>query len=259
MSHISERVAVIITHHLNECDELLSLASHSVQAQGLNIPVWVVSDAPKRPEQVHGTLHHDPNVGPASQKGAFAIRELVPRTFTHFLCMSDDVILTENFFQALEPFLDHDMLILNPASNQDEGIRYNLHRFIESGERRIPLHPSMDFAQMRFHVHAIFSQIKPELRFLGPSPILWQAWVPFFCTLLPRRVYELMGPPDPRLEYRHNDEDYCLRAAQHGIRTGVVLGAYAFHFGSQTISRMPDIAQEQEAASRHFRTKSGLR
>lgn len=250
MNTLQQRIAVVITHHLNECDEFVSLATHSVAAQGLGIRSWVISDAPRPPPGVVGQLHHDPDVGPASSKLVFAMEKLVPPSCSHVLWMSDDVMLTANFFEPFEPFLDHPM-ILNPASNQDEGFRYNLHKALRVGDRLFPLGPNPDWPTLRPHALELFAGPLPRPN-PGPSPILWQAWVPFFCTLMPRVVYEAVGRLNRALEYRHNDEEYCARAAGLGFRTGVVMNAYALHFGSQTISRMPEVAAEQEAASRVF-------
>jgi GT2 family glycosyltransferase len=62
--------------------------------------------------------------------------------------------------------------------------------------------------------------------------------ISFYCVMIPRSVWNLVGGLDPELEYRHNDQDFCLRAHQIGVPTLIDFAAFAFHFGTKTLNHL---------------------
>ena len=76
------------------------------------------------------------------------------------------------------------------------------------------------------------------------TPIL----VAFFCAILPRTVYETVGPLSEEYGLGYGeDDDYCIRVRQAGYRTGIARDAYVHHdhhttyrhlFGDDGIKKM---------------------
>jgi GT2 family glycosyltransferase len=60
-----------------------------------------------------------------------------------------------------------------------------------------------------------------------------------FCALLPRRVYEEVGPLDERFAVgMFEDDDYCRRLRERGYRLAVARDAFVHHWGRGTFRQL---------------------
>lgn len=74
----------------------------------------------------------------------------------------------------------------------------------------------------------------------------------FVGTLIPRSIWETLGPMDERFTgYGHDDTDYCLRALHAGYRLGITDTARIRHAGSGTYkqSKQRAVMYEQNRAA----------
>jgi hypothetical protein len=246
---VNPMVTVIVTHHLDENQKYLDLCLENLLKSErfeygygfINIETIVLSDAPTCPNVPDGvTLVHNRDLNTATKKGHFGIAMASPDT-KYFLFLSDDVVLHRWTIMHLVQDVGDNAWICNPMSNSDNGSR-----FIS------PTHPGPDL-ELEDFVECVPSICSDDAEH-GETLLIRQDWVSFFCTLMPRAVWERVGPLDERLEVRGNDVDYCLRAAALGIPTFINFRAFAFHFGSKTLKKT--VSPEQYAeADQAFRTK----
>lgn len=82
----------------------------------------------------------------------------------------------------------------------------------------------------------------------------------FVCVFVPRRVYDQIGPLDERfVGYGFEDNDYCARILQAGLRLGIWDGCVVEHSGDlpSTFRTRPDLMALFEHNRRLFREKWG--
>ena len=141
-------------------------------------------------------------------------------------------------------------MIMNPMSNSDCTSLYEAHITLEYGQRLLPDMKIEDFFE-GFEQY-IIERFPRRDKCLVPFQTL-----SFYCTMIPRMVWDEVGELDPELEYRHNDQDFCLRALKKGIPSVVNFGAFVFHFGSRTINVL-GTEERKNKCTEHFKKKWGL-
>lgn len=131
--------------------------------------------------------------------------------------LNNDLLFSKGW---LEPLLETHRKtggIVNPLSNCDKGWRhnYNLNGWLPG-------------------VHKL-GDINPQevYDFQSPSTRVYQVqWVPFFCTLMSREIYDKVGLLDELYNNGCEDLDYCIRAKQLGITCWVDERSFVFHYGA---------------------------
>lgn len=233
-------VSVILTHHLDENTPYLNICVESLlRSEGVSFEVIVLSDAETKPHVPNGVqLIWDRSLNTATKKVEVGVKIADPNS-KYFLLLSDDVAVSRFMMKTLvEGVADHPV-ICNPMSNSD-----NTGQFVAN----LPWGCTADLKE--FNGMADFEM---KIRYIGAehSLMVTRPWIAFYCTLIPRWVWNLVGGLDGRFETRHNDQDYCYRAASHGIASAINFGAFALHFGSKTISKSAS-KEEQTEATRVF-------
>lgn len=256
---IPPRVSVILTHQLAINAPYLRLCLQSL-LNSKNVPfeVLLMSGAETKPEWVPDLPHFhsiwDPHLNTATLKIQKAMN-WISSTSTHILLLSDDVIVSESCISRLYHAFQGRECIIGPMSNSDCSSRYEAH--IELGPGPIHLTPDMtmsDFEARHFQELMSFQMSDQITRLLiGCYP-----WISFFCTMMPKSVWEKVGGLDPQLEYRFNDQDFCTRAGHMGIPTLINFAAFAFHFGSKTLKHLKTETLDREA-THHFVQKWNLK
>lgn len=226
-------VTIILTHHLDENRKYLNLALQSIQNQTpqFNFETILVCSSDTVPDARQDVLIiHDKTLNNATKKVHHAVKLADPES-KFFLLMSDDVILGKDFLSNI--VIDPADAIVNPMSNSDLGTRYY---------RPIGMPVNADYEEMEPWFTRLFNYVT------GLEPLLVrQEWLSFFCTLIPRHVWDKVGLLDERLEVAYNDVQYCNRATQLGIPCLINFGAFAFHFGSKTLDKVAPPALREEA------------
>ena len=237
-------VSVIIPHHLDENRHYLEKCVNSVLASKTPFPyeVIVVADSKNMPlfnESV--TVYHDVSgaLCNATRKAHFAVTKAHPES-KYFLFISDDVVLGQSCMARMAEGMGDNHGICNPMSNSDNGSQYLTD---------MPMPVNIDPDWVSDERLAVMMQLM-ELKLAGLPKLILQprcGWVAFYCTMIPRKSWALIGPIDERLDVRHNDQDYCYRAAAKNIPTLINLGAFALHFGSKTLGKTTNDAEKNEA------------
>lgn len=251
MAQSSPLVSVILTHHLDRNRPYLNLAMNGLARQvSIPIEVIVLSDSETVPEVPEFfTLVHDRDLTTATKKVELGIKMAHPES-RYIFHHSDDVLLSKHTLYRMAATLGDSEAILNPMCNNDLASRYMAPLKLKGhmGERSMPIHA--DLSDMDGWTDAVTEYESP---FHHLSIV--QEWVTFAATMIPKKVYERVGPLDPALDSRHNDQDFCYRAARLNIPSMIHMGAFAFHFGSKTLGGQG--TPEQDAATEHFRKKWG--
>lgn len=167
---------------------------------------------------------------------------------SHMALVSDDVMVSRYMLADMVSAFSNREMIMNPFSNSDCLSMYEADISLESQGHFKRLHPDMEFDDMTGWTDAVIDYPR-RAKCLVPFPC-----VSFYCTMIPVSVWLKLGNLDPALEFRHNDQDYCLRAQKMGIPSVVNFGVFAFHFGSKTMRHMANDASKAICTD-HFRKK----
>lgn len=232
-------ISVILMHHLDENRKYLDLAIRGLDAQRpwntgnnrVEFEIILISDAESYPEgatiKLCDTVIHSKEANTSNAKFNLGVARSNPDS-KYFLFHSDDVVMGKGSLYGLSHHMLVDKAISCPMSNSDNGTRY----VIEG----VP-GPDQEYEESGKYI----SQGS-----IAPSFLLPQPWVSFFCPLIPRKVWEAVGVTDPEMEYSCNDVQYCLRANQKGYLSVIVGSAFAFHFGSKTLSKIVSEEDKQQ-------------
>jgi GT2 family glycosyltransferase len=79
-----------------------------------------------------------------------------------------------------------------------------------------------------------------------PEGFIIQEFICFYATLIPRTVWNKVGPLDHKFQTGQDDLDYCLRAQNLKIPSMIAIDSLIWHFGGATadLSLTPQIRQE---------------
>lgn len=156
----------------------------------------------------------------------------------YLFIMNDDVILTKDCLPNLITGIGDSQLIINPTSNCDNFSMYNIIMGYEKNGQ-------FETVNKRFYRYEEWEGIQDNLinaRSVYPPGIISRPFVCLYATLIPRKVWNIVGELDPNYKTGQDDVDYCKRAAQKGIYSGVALSSIAWHFGGVTA----DLALDKE-------------
>ena len=238
-------VSVIVTHHLDRAKPALALCLEGILRNcGVPFELILVSDSETEPtiphvdnpDCVRSTVYHDKSLKLASLKVNWAVKNAVHKDSKYLWLVSDDVVVSDRTMGKM--LRGQEMLpgIHNPMSNSDNGSQ-----FLADWEGIGVKEDVRPWSGLR--------EMETQNAILVPKP-----WVAGYCTMMPREVWDRVGELDPRLDYRHNDQDFCMRAAKLGIPSFINFGAFALHFGDQTLPYCTNPEQLDEC-SRVFQEK----
>lgn len=167
-----------------------------------------------------------------------------------YLCLlNDDTIVSRGWLRPLIDTLGAGVAACNPLSNCDQGWLHDYDLSLDG----FPLRPAaayLDGAHVRLRDDPGTALPVARLRQApGRERVYEREWVAFFCTVLPRRVWDEVGPLDEGFDGGCEDVDWCRRAARLGYRAAVNERSFVFHFGG--VSRGESARQaEYRAADR---------
>lgn len=240
-------VTVIVPHHLDENHEYLKLCLDSILAsEGVSFEVICVADTKEdiqytSPTNQGGVLykHHRPDLTTASAKVNWAAKQAKGK---YLWIISDDVMVSKYAMRTMVEGMGENQIICNPMSNSDNGSQFY------ADLRGIPVKCSKEELKMEWLDRG--ARIPPFL-----IPVIH--FVSFYCTMIPKTVWDKVGELDARLDARHNDEDYCVRAKNLGIVPLINLGAFALHFGDKTLLKCTTEEQRNECSRIFINKLSG--
>lgn len=253
------KTTVIITHHLNENQPYLDLCINSVLAsEGADFDVLVMADTPKAPQISTSItpgkvqLIWATNLDTGTKKANAGMQTAFELGADHVLLLGDDVMISKHLINAQSTIASQLPMILNPYSNNDKGSVYmGGPQLRANGRTTIDLYPTM-------HRQTIAGYEQAIIDYPAYDPIIIpRHFVPFFCTLIPKKIWEAVGNLDERLDLRHNDEDYCIRARKQHFMTAINFGVFALHFGGKTLDKTVTM-EDRDKCTEAFKEKWGL-
>lgn len=149
----------------------------------------------------------------------------------YLLICNDDVILTKNSLFNMIQTIGDLPIMANAISNCDNKWKYQLMFGFKKGE-------GIHLITERYYRYEDFAPFLDDLmnvESMYPSGLLIPPFLCMYATLIPRKVYEILGPFDEKYNgCGPSDLDYCMRADQHNIRYVNILNALIWHFGGAT-------------------------
>lgn len=153
-----------------------------------------------------------------------------------YLCLlNDDTIVSRGWLATLLETLRSGASICNPLSNCDRGWTHDYDLAVGG----VPLLPGAnvlesgqvhagDGSPARIPVRALWD-FAPAL-----TRLLDREWVAFYCTAMPRSVFDAVGPLDDGFVNGAEDVDFCRRARRLGYRAVIDERSFVFHFGGRS-------------------------
>lgn len=248
---MNKSVSVLLFHHLPQNREYLDLALKAVlDSQDIDFQVLLICDysIENVPEHPRLKVYCDSELNTATRKANWGVKHT---SGDFILLLSDDVVLNKFALRNMVEGAGENAVIVNPMSNQENGSRYLADLSLSDDEgRTLLLKHDMSIEAVRGFEKCII-EAKPLPPVQIPVP-----WLSFYCTLVPRKVWELVGELDEQFETAYNDVDYCYRAKTLGVHMLINLSAFCLHFGSKTLSQVAT-DQQKRAASFAFMAKYG--
>lgn len=142
-----------------------------------------------------------------------------------YVCLlNDDTIVSQGWLDALmHEAMKPGVGAVGPFSNCDRG-------WLHDGEIRaggLDLVPGMDLETVRPVIPEIYGWKRRK-------EIHRRDWVAFYCTVLPRKAVDTVGPLDVGFKSGDEDLDYCRRLNDAGFRCRQTYDSFVFHFGGRT-------------------------
>ena len=165
-----------------------------------------------------------------------AINEGLKQSKAPYVCIcNDDIIVSKGWLQSMIETPDAD--IINPLSNCNKTWRHDYNISIGG----IELLPGMNT------IDQITPIVKDIYDYKSPyKEIVQREWLPFFCTLIKRKVIDAVGLLDESFVNGCEDLDYSKRAVKLGFKLKENYKSFVFHFGG--VSRK---AHEIEGPEKH--------
>lgn len=163
--------------------------------------------------------------------------EKVDADCKYVLLCNDDVMLQKDCLESMIKTMNQVTIpvIMEPLSNCDNGKLY-VHPIVLKKD---------ESAAALSRMHYKFDEIEPikqtivEGEFLFKMPgVQFVEWIAFYCALIRKEHYDLIGGIDPVFKTGKDDLDFSIRAAQKGIMSTVCTDAFCFHYAGITSSKV---------------------
>lgn len=242
-------VSVIIPHHLNQNQRYLDACLESLEHQKSGLEILVTSSAPQKPSVPDFVRLHWPiDSKHYAEKINKSIKLTDPRS-KYVLLGSDDLIFSHNSVHKLAQMCADYAVILNPVSNCDN-------QYLYEGSFSIDGFDVPRFLRMEDMPEKAWRLIK-ELPMTGPQIMFPQRYVCFYCSMIPRKVLDMVGPLDENFRTGFEDTDYCYRAKLKGIQCAITPFSYVHHWGGVT-SSLTVTDYDKSHNPTYFKAKHGI-
>jgi len=253
------KVSLIVVTYLKANDKYLDLCLRSINnldyprekldiilvSSGEYKPPKPLIDLPIRHFHSEKRLHFPEGVN-------FGVMHAAPDT-QHLLLLNDDTILTKDSLHNLVWRIGDADMILQPISNCDNMCFYSLCLSYKKGQE-------LKVFDKRFYR---YDDVKEDTQYMMnaqsnyPPGIFLRDFVCFYATLIPKRVWDKVGPMDIRFMTGQDDCDYCLRAKKLGIPAAVELSSLIWHAGGVSADQVLTM-EIRKANIEYYRAKHGV-
>ncbi len=153
----------------------------------------------------------------------------------HILLCNDDIIMNKDLVDRMVNRLTHEPnLIINPLSPCSNGRFYVMPLGFKKRDFQF-VFDSNKYSHSDISPHHVDDII--ESGGLVPYPVggkIPVKFCAFFCTAMTRKTWNDVGGIDTALKTGQDDLDFCLRAAEIGIKPVVCFDSFAFHYSGST-------------------------
>lgn len=151
------------------------------------------------------------------------LREAIKDGFEYFVMLNNDTIVTKDWLKDLHKHLKDDICFVNPMSSPPDW------RETVMGKALIEEQP--DYEKVQQSMEAFASHLRQNFA----DDHVDVDFVPFFCTLINKRVIDTIGVLSEEYDLGlFDDDDYCHRARHAGLKLAVAQGVYVHHFHNST-------------------------
>lgn len=169
----------------------------------------------------------------------------------YLLLLNDDVILTKNCLSNMIN-ASQGQSIVNATSPCDNRSAYFLQFGFVHQEQALRI----DGSSFRYDDLKPYLSSLMSAQSLYPAGVILQDTLCMFATLVPRQVWNKLGPLDEAFKTGPDDIDYSIRARKHRVPLLIALDALIWHFGGVTSSETLTDAKRVENVEA-FRLKHG--
>lgn len=240
-------VQIIVPHYADRLDYLELAVKSAVESVGPSRDILIISSSKKNPEQssvLKGfsnvrVIHQTERLS-FSQANNIGLKNADSRT-THFLLLNDDTILAHKALEGMVKtvYAKGNNCILNPYSNCDKGWLHNDTMTVAEKD----LHPNMKIEEFQ---HDELCEIF-KLGMNGSEEPIVAPFCAFYCTLIPKQIFESVGFLNSLFKNGGEDLDYCERARRYGYECYWTREAFCFHFGGKTRA----VAEDEDYTLHH--------
>lgn len=248
-------VSVFIPTYLDQNEKYLRAAVESVLEQDVELEVIIVSDRKKHP------IFLDPRVKVIglekrirfSAKNNLAAKH-ASKDATHYLLLNDDTYMTRGCLKSMVEASKRvgDACMMGSLSNCDNGPIFRAHLevpLLMGGALTVP--SQFDYDEAAPWLDSLF-EFKPY-----PKQFTFETKKLFFYNvLIPKAVWNHLGPMEEKFQNSCEDFDYCIRAHKAGVRLYIEQSAFCFHFSGKT-SGLTATSQERMADQCFIEAKHG--
>ncbi len=155
----------------------------------------------------------------------------------YYFILNDDVILTADCLTNLVNKAS-DQSIMMPISPCDNYRNYSLCMGFEYYSKDpLVAGPQFKILEKQFYRLPELKDFTNEMmaaKSIYPAGLLVMPMLCMFATLIPKAVWQTLGPLDENFKTGPDDIDYSIRASQAGIKLLVALDSLIWHFGGVT-------------------------
>lgn len=228
---VSPVVSVFIPTYLDQNEKYLRAAVESVLRQDIPLEVIIISDRKAHPKFLDSRV----SVIQCQKRLRFSAKNNLAAQHAHpeskyFLLLNDDTYMARGCLEAMAKCAGYSSRMVGAVSNCDNGPLFNTHLEVPLlGGGSLTLPPQFTFDEAEPWLESLF-EFKPFPRqFAFETKKLF-----FYNVLIPRSVWDTIGPMDERFQNSCEDFDYCIRARKEGVRLMVEQSAFCFHFSGKT-------------------------
>ncbi len=239
---MTPKISILLASYGPQSQKYLDLCFKSLEAQSFqDFEVIHVSSGDYEPQMKWGTddkhYHSWPRLHfPAAVAKA---HELSNPKSEFIMLLNDDVILTKHCVSQLYTAARSGPFLVNPASNCDDNGRFYWRYFDKFSKLQYRIE------EMEQIYHAVVDFV-PDQNFL----LVKQPQVHFYCTMMQRRIWDVVGGIDANLKTGFDDADFCLRAQEFGVVPVIAMHAYALH--GSGVSADLHLSQEDRAFNQKY-------
>lgn len=250
------KVSIVVTTYLPESKCYLDACMKSIA--NLNYPkesldVVLVGKPGYAPEYPNvKTVYPDKPQFYNSEGVNFGVSKTDPESKFVLSC-NDDTILTKNSLKNLVETCGDQRVILNSISPCDNHRAYSLHfKFLSAGRVVDVLGNQYRYEQMKDFIDDMMNTES-----LYPQGLIHQEFLCMFATLIPRKVWDELGPLDEVFKTGPDDIDYSMRARRAGVHLAIALNSLIWHFSGVTADKTLDPSL-REFNRKAFKDKWGV-